>query len=155
MNLEKSLDALDWRIVEALQEDGRLSWSELGRRVGLSQPAVAERVRRLEEAGVILGYHAVVDPARLGLGIRAFVRLRLGHGLEERLYARVALLPEVLECHRITGEDCLILQVAVASVQHLEQLLDQLKPFGMASTSIVLSSVVSHRPIACRAGHRG
>ena len=145
---EARLDDTDWRILEELQQHGRISYSELGRRVALTAPAVAERVRRLEESGVIKGFHADVDPARVGYPITAFVRWT-SKGPDCAYLGEVAKeIPEIVECHRITGETSYIVKVAAASVGHLEQLLDRMMPHGSTITSVVLSSPVVHRAIA-------
>lgn len=132
------------RILKELQADGRLSFAELGRRAGLSTPAAAERVRRLEEAGVIEGYEARINPRALGLDVTAFVRVRVtgAETLARRLTKLASESPEVLECHRCTGDESFILKVRVESVRHLERLIDRLTPFGMTSTALVLSSPV-------------
>lgn len=138
------LDPLALKILAQLQRDARLSFAELGRRVGLSTPAVAERVRRLEDAGVIQGYEARIDPKALGLSVTAFVRIRVS-GAEtqaRKLTALASELSEVLECHRCTGDESFILKVRVESVSHLEKLIDYLTPFGMTSTALVLSSPI-------------
>lgn len=145
---ERMLDATGWRLLQELQEDARLSFAELGRRVGLSTPAVAERVRNLEAAGLVRGYRAEIDLAKLGLPILAFVRMSVVGDVLGRITAVAQELPEVLECHRGTGADSFIMKVAVASVEHLEHLIDRLTPFGSTSTSIVLSSPVPRRTIA-------
>jgi len=138
---EKLLDPTGWQILRELEANARLSFAELGRRVGLSLPAVAERVRKMEDAGIILGYRAQVDPARIGLPICAFVRIRLERELDwSRLEASMAELPHVLEWHNLTGDDCAIVKVAVASIPELERIIQQLKSFGQTTTSIVLSS---------------
>ena len=144
----KVLDAVGWKILEELQEDGRLTFTELGRRVGLSTPAAAERVRQLEAAGVIRGFRAEIDLAKVGLPILAVVRMSVMGDVLTRITALAQDLPEVLECHRGTGADSFIMKVAVASVEHLERLIDRLTPFGTTSTSIVLSSPVTRRTIA-------
>ena len=141
----KLLDAKGWALLRELQVDARLSFAELGRRVGLSTPAVAERVRNLEASGVITGYRAEVDPKKIGLPILAIVRLNVVGDVLPRVTALVRALPEVLECHRGTGGDSFTLKVAVATVEHLEALIDRLTPFGTTSTSIVLSSPVPRR----------
>lgn len=141
---ERLLDPIGWRLIAALQEDARLTYSELGARVGLSAPAVAERMRRLEEAGIITGYHARVAPPLLGLPITAFIRCN-SPGPQIGTIAREA--PEVLECHRVTGDDAFILKVVVASIGHLEGLIDRLLPYGQPTTSIVLSSPVPGREV--------
>lgn len=142
---ERLLDSTGWRLIAALQEDARLTYSELSTRVGLSAPAVAERMRRLEEAGVITGYRAQVDPAKLGLPITAFIRCN-SPGPQIGAIARAA--PEVLECHRVTGDDAFILKVVVASIAHLEVLIDRLLPYGQPTTSLVLSSPVPGREVS-------
>ncbi|HEY7123976.1 MAG TPA: Lrp/AsnC family transcriptional regulator [Ktedonobacterales bacterium] len=144
---DKLMDATGWQILQALQEDARVSFSELGRRVGLSAPAVAERVRRLEEAGVISGYHAQVNMEKIGLTLSAFIRVSLSHERKVLLSVLAKDLPEVLECHSITGDDCLIMKVVVSSVTHLEELLHRLGQFGRTTTSVVLSSPVTRRTI--------
>jgi Lrp/AsnC family leucine-responsive transcriptional regulator len=138
------LDPISWKILAELQKDARLSYAEVGRRVGLSTPAAAERVRRLEAGGVIQGYEARIDPTRLGLAVAAFIRIRLSGSetLAKRLTALAHQMPEVLECHRCTGDESFILKVRVESVQHLEKLIDRFTPFGMTSTSLILSSPV-------------
>lgn len=143
----KLLDAKGWALLRELQLDARLSFAELGRRVGLSTPAVAERVRNLEAAGVLTGYRAEVDPRKVGLPILAIVRLNVVGDVLPRVTALVRALPEVLECHRGTGGDSFTLKVAVATVGHLEALIDRLTPFGTTSTSVVLSSPVARRAI--------
>ncbi|MGH2686910.1 MAG: Lrp/AsnC family transcriptional regulator [Actinomycetota bacterium] len=141
------MDDTDWKLLAELQEDGRASYSELGRRVALTAPAVAERVRRLEESGVIRRFRAEVDPTVLGYPITAFIRWT-SQGPDCAHLAEVAKeMPEILECHRITGETSYILKAAATSVGHLEQLLDRLMPYGSTITSVVLSSSVLHRPI--------
>jgi Lrp/AsnC family leucine-responsive transcriptional regulator len=146
-DLEKTLDATSWEILCALQADARLSFSELGRRVGLSAPAVAERVRKLEEAGIITGYHAQVCTEKIGYALTAFIRMASPSEKCPIVSAFVADLPEVLECHRITGSDSFILKVIVSSVAHLEALIDRLMPYGQLTTSVVLSSPVKSRVI--------
>ncbi len=139
------------RLLTELQQEGRTSLAELGRRVGLSAPAVGERVARLEAAGVIRGYHADVSPAALGRFLPAVVRVRPA----PRQLAKVAEVaresPEVVECHRITGEDCFILHAHLRDVAHLEELIDRFVVFGQTTTSIVQSSPVPRRGVAIEA----
>lgn len=145
---DRLLDKVNWRILRALQEDARISFAELGRRVGLSSPAVAERVHKLEEAGIITGYHAAIDVEAVGLPIRAFLHIS-NPGDWSSHVVRLALdSPEVLECHGITGRDSYVLKVATASVAHLEALINRFEPYGQTETSLVLSSPVERRTLA-------
>lgn len=139
-------DGVDWALLELLQGDARATWSELGRTVRLSAAAVADRVRRLEEAGVITGYRAVVDVARLGRPLRAVVRVDVPRARGHRdLDGLLQELPEVVRCQHLTGEDCHVLEVAVADVAHLERLIDRLGEHGDTTTSVVLSTLIDHR----------
>ncbi|HMI52705.1 MAG TPA: Lrp/AsnC family transcriptional regulator [Candidatus Saccharimonadales bacterium] len=149
LHVEKLLDPIGWQILQQLQENARISHSELGRRVGLSTPAVAERVRRMEEAGIITGYHASVDPTKAGFPIVVYMRLAVsgGENMVSRATAALKAMPELLECHRITGTESFVMRVGLHSVAHLETLIDRLTPFGMTSTSTVLSSPVPFRPL--------
>jgi Lrp/AsnC family leucine-responsive transcriptional regulator len=139
------LDAVNLRLLEELQTDGRLSVAELGRRVSMSPPAVAERVQRLERAGVITGYRAEVDPAALGFAISAVVRIRPAPGQLAKIPEIARETAEVSECHRITGEDCYLLRLHLRSIGELEELLDRFTPYGQTTTSIVHSSPVPRR----------
>jgi Lrp/AsnC family leucine-responsive transcriptional regulator len=150
---DRLLDDVGWRILQELQADGRLPFAELGRRVGLSTPAVIERVRRLEEAGVITGYHASIDPAKIGRGILAIVRVRGGMGdASQRLYRVIESCAEVVEAHHVTGDDCFTCKVYVGSVAELERVIGELATHGSTTTSIVLSSPVARRAFAPLAG---
>jgi Lrp/AsnC family leucine-responsive transcriptional regulator len=142
------LDEIDWRILEEMQRNARVTYSELGRRVALTPPAVAERVRRLEEAGVIRGYRVELDHAMVGLPITAFVRMRAAGSTNcLELGERIRDVPEVLECHRVTGEDSYIAKVAVRSVEHLQDLIDRLMPHAETITAVTLSSPVTNRAV--------
>ena len=148
--IERLLDATGVAIVAALQEEARLTYHALGRRVGLSPPAVAERVRRLEEAGIITGYRATVDRAKLGWPITVFVQIVTAVEQGPRFATAVRAMPEVLECHRVTGGDSFILKACVASTGHLERFLDQLTPYGTSTTAVVLSSPLERHVIGVR-----
>jgi len=141
------VDATDRRIIEELQADGRLPMAELGRRVKLSAPAVAERVQRLERDGVITGYHAAVDPRRIGYPLAAIVRIAPATRQLDKIRELVRESPEVVECHRITGEDCFFLKLHVRSMDDLEPLLDRFTPYGRTTTSLIHSSPVARRPL--------
>lgn len=140
-----ALDALDNAILQALAKDARTPMRELGQEVGLSAPSVTERVRRLEEAGVIRGYRLEVDPAALGWPITAYVRIRPMPGQLSKIAQLAAALPQVAECHRITGEDCFILKVHLASIQSMDSILDRFLVFGQTTTMIVQSTPVPLR----------
>jgi Lrp/AsnC family transcriptional regulator, leucine-responsive regulatory protein len=141
------MDSIDWKILKELQRDARVSYAELGRRVGLTTPAVIERVRKLEDAGIITGYRAEIDAAKVGLPITAFIRMSITGVDYSRIIEVAENAPEVLECHRGTGGDSFIMKVAVSNVEHLQNLIDQLTPYGITTTSIVLSSPVKSRVI--------
>jgi Lrp/AsnC family leucine-responsive transcriptional regulator len=145
---DHSLDATDWRILEALQNDGRASYADLARAVAMSPSAVTERVRRLEEAGVISGYSAVIDHDRIGLPILAFVRLRYPHGNYKPFHDLLATTPEVLEAHHVTGDDCFVMKVTARSMRHLEQVAGRIAGLGSVTTSVVYSSPLSRRALA-------
>lgn len=134
------LDARDFAILEALQEDGRLPLAELGRRIGLSQPAMSERVKRLEERGVIAGYGARVDLKALGLGMMAIIRLKTAHEHIRACLKAFAELPHVVEVHRVTGDDCFVLKAVVPSPEDLAVIVDAIGRFGAVTTSVVLKS---------------
>jgi Lrp/AsnC family leucine-responsive transcriptional regulator len=141
-------DATNLRLLDELQRDARLSLAELGRRVGLSSPAVAERLKRLEDEGVIGGYHAVVNPRALGYTLGVVIRMRPA----PRQIAAVAQLardtPEVVECNRVTGDDCFVMTAYVRDVEHLEQVIDQFVAYGQTTSSIMQSSPVPRRALA-------
>lgn len=141
------LDAIAWKMLESLQHNARISFAELGRKVGLSTPAVAERVHRLEEAGIITGYHASLNLARIGLSIRVLVRLTIPGGEVQTTRALAAMkeLPEISRCHRITGAESFVIEADVVSIRHLEALIDRFSALGATSTSTVLSSPVERR----------
>jgi Lrp/AsnC family leucine-responsive transcriptional regulator len=141
----KLLDDVNLRILDELSADARVGLAELGRRIGLSPPAVAERVQRLERAGVITGYHAEIDPAALGFPISAVVRIRPAPGQLRRIPEVARETPEVTECYRITGEDCYLLRLQLRSIDDLEDTLDRFTPFGLTTTSIIHSAPVARR----------
>jgi len=140
------LDPTDRRILEELAADARLTLAELGRRVNLSPPAARERVQRLERTGVIKGYHAEIDPAALGYPLTAIVRVRPAARQLPRIQELAASIPEVSECHRITGEDCFFVKIHLRSLDELDGVLDQFLVYGQTTTSLVQSSPLPHRP---------
>jgi len=141
----KLLDPVNLRVLDELVSDGRIAMAELGRRVGLSAPAVSERVQRLERAGVIAGYRAELDPRALGFSVSAIVRIRPAPGQLQRIPEVARETPEVAECHRITGDDCYLLRLHLRSIDDLEDVLDRFTPFGLTTTSIVHSTPVPRR----------
>jgi Lrp/AsnC family leucine-responsive transcriptional regulator len=148
MAAELTLDKTDWRLLAELQRDGRTSYAELARAVAMSASAVAERVRRLEEAGVIAGYRATVDPERVGLTVMAFVRLRYPTGNYRPFHALLDTTPEIVEAHHVTGEDCFVLKVLARSMRHLEEVTGRISGLGAVTTSVVYSSPLSGRAVA-------
>ena len=140
------LDDIDRRLIEALQDDARLSYRGLGRRIGLSQPAVADRVRRLEEAGVVLGYRARVDRGSAGLPITAFLRVTCAGDRFQAIQRLARELPAVLECHHVSGESCFMVKVAEASLAGLERTVERFREHGETVSSVVLSSMVEDKP---------
>lgn len=145
------IDEIDWKILKELQVNARITFAELGRRVGLTTPAVIERIKKLEDARIITGYRAEIDTAKVGFPITAFIRMSIS-GVDYSHIIEVAeQSKEVLECHRGTGGDSFILKVAVADVEHLQSLIDRLTPYGITTTSIVLSSPVKRRIIEAKA----
>ena len=139
------LDAVNVRLLRELRCDPRLTMTELGRRVSMSSPAVTERVRRLEEAGIIAGYRVVLDPASLGFPVCAFVRVRPAPGQLAKVIELAQRMPQVVECHRVTGEDCFILKVLLPAMDQLDRLLDRFLLHGVTTTSIIQSSPVPPR----------
>ncbi len=145
------VDEIDWKILKELQLNARSAFAELGRRVGLTTPAVIERIRKLEDAKIIVGYRVEIDTAKVGLPITAFIRMSIS-GVDYSHIIEVAeQSKEVLECHRGTGNDSFILKVAVSDVEHLQTLIDRLTPYGITTTSIVLSTPVKRRIIEAKA----
>lgn len=136
------VDKKDRQILEALQADARQSLAALGKKIGLSQPAMSERVRKLEHSGVIEGYGARVNLRALGVGLEAIIRIRTTHAGIARYLALFEAMPEVLSADRVTGEDCLIVRCAIAEPQDLERVVDALAVEGAVTTSLVLSSPV-------------
>jgi Lrp/AsnC family leucine-responsive transcriptional regulator len=146
------MDPINRRILDELQQDGRVSLAELARRLRVSPPTVAERLSRLESAGVIRGYHADVDPAAAGLALSVIIRIRPAPRQLHKIAELAPRLPEIVECHRITGDDCFLVRAHVRDVAHLEQLIDQLAAYGETTTSIIQSSPVPRRGVTLDLG---
>jgi Lrp/AsnC family leucine-responsive transcriptional regulator len=145
--MDRPLDQTDWRILAELQDDGRLSFKQLAQRVNLSPPAVAERVRRLEESGVITGYRAQVEPAAVGQPLSAFIQMRCQQGRCLLKTSTDRDFPEVTEIHKLTGSFCSMLRVRTASMRHFEALLERLGEHGEMTTHVVLSTQYQGRPV--------
>jgi Lrp/AsnC family leucine-responsive transcriptional regulator len=144
----KDIDGINRRLLVELQNDARLTLAELGRRVDLSPPAVAERLQRLESDGVIVGYRAELSPSALGYSLSAVIRIRPAPRELRKVAELAQKTPEVVECNRITGEDCLIFRLHIRDVEHLEEVIDRFVPYGQTTTSIVQSSPVPARGLA-------
>lgn len=143
--MAENLDATDWAILDELQQDGRIAFTELARRVNLSASATTERVRRLEAVGVVTGYRAEVDLERAGYAALAVVRLKYPGSRHEPLRRMLKERTEILECLRTTGDDCYVLKVAATSMAHLEEVVDALAEFGSTTTNLVFSRTLPFR----------
>jgi len=144
------LDRKDWQILEALQTNARTTNTEIGKRIGLSQPAITARIQRLEEAGVVEGYAARINPKRVGAEIGAFIRLRPEHSGLAQCLKMFERMPEIVDTYRMTGEECFLLKVVVYGMADLEVVIDSLLKLGVVTTSMVLSSYPS-KPVRPRA----
>ena len=147
LRTEAALDEIDWRILDELQRDGRLSLNELGRRISLSAPSVAERVRKLESSGVIAGYRAVVDAARAGQPVAAFIQMRCDRDRCLLKTTRASDYPEIVEIHKLSGDYCSMLRVRASSMRHLESFLERIGRHGDMRSSVVLSTQFEGRPV--------
>jgi Lrp/AsnC family leucine-responsive transcriptional regulator len=147
-------DGRNAALLALLRENPRLGISELARRVGMSAPAMRERVQRLEEAGIIRGYRLELDPAALGYPVSAYVRVRPAPGQLPKIAELARSLPEIVECHRVTGEDCFVLRVYLPSIDALDGMLDRFLAYGQTTTSIIQSTPVPLRGLPLP-GERG
>ena len=141
------MDITDYKIINILQEDGRISMKDLGKIVGLTSPAVSERVKRLEESGVIQGYKAIVNPDKLGRVIKSFINIALPSKNYQDFIEYAQKDNRIVECHHITGEDCLLLKVIVKYMYDLEQVIDKIKQVGKTKTSVILSTIIESKSI--------
>ena len=148
MTVDLMLDRTDWRLLAELQRTGRASFAELARAVAMSPSAVAERIRRLEEAGVIDGYVATINPERVGLTVMAFVRLRYPTGNYRPFHALLDTTPEIIEAHHVTGDDCFVLKVLTRSMRHLEEVTGRISGLAAVTTSVVYSSPLTSRALS-------
>jgi Lrp/AsnC family transcriptional regulator, leucine-responsive regulatory protein len=151
-NENQLLDPINRRLLQELQADARVTMAELGRRINLSAPAVGERVQRLERAGVITGYRAEVDPKAIGFPIAAVVRVRPTTRQLQKIPELAREIPEVVDCHRITGEDCFFVKLHLRSMDDLEEILDRFIVLGQTTTSIIHSTPLARRALPLDAG---
>lgn len=147
-NTVKKLDETDRKIIEILQEDGRISMKDLGKLIGLTSPAVSERIKRLENCGIISGYKAIINPDALGRNIKAFIHISLpGSQSYAEFLENAKSDPRIVECHHITGDDCSLLKVLVRDMQELENVIDNIKKIGSTKTSVILSTPIQAKSI--------
>jgi len=139
------MDELNWRILEVLQQSGRASYAEIGRVVGLTAPAVTERIQKMEDMGIITGYKAVIDPEKLGITIRTIIQLQVNRSVFNNTLKKLAALPEIFDCYRTTGTSSLFLLAGFTSMHHMEYFLNELLQHGEPVSSIILSHPISNR----------
>ena len=142
-----AIDALNWKILKCLQENARLSNAEIGRRVGVSSPAVAERIKKMEDAEIIESYTTVISPIEAGYQLKAIITLRAFMGMLKPFLEKVKTYDEVVNCYRITGNENIVMEVVLKNQKHLESFIDQLITYGETKTQIVLSHVVKYSEI--------
>jgi len=139
------LDKTNWLILEILQKNARLPLTEIARKVGISSPAVSERIFRMEKGGIIDGYQANINLKNIGYGMGVFISAKVRFGQVEKFHELIKITPEILECHKLTGNDCLLIRANVRDTEHLEELNSTLSHYGELTTSLLLSSVVEKR----------
>lgn len=142
-----SIDSLNWKILKCLQSNARLSNAEIGRQVGISSPAVSERIKKMEDASIIRGYHAHIAPIEAGYQLKAIITLRAFMGMLKPFLEKVKTYDEVLNCYRITGNENIVMEVVLKNQKHMESFIDQLIIYGETKTQIVLSHVVSYNDV--------
>ncbi len=142
------MDRTDYHIIEILQLDGRISMKDLGQKIGLTAPAVSERIKKLEDCGIIKGYKAIIEPSKLGMNISAFIDISLPSDKYNSFLSFARNTSEIIECHHVTGGDCMTIKVLVCNMLDLEVLIDEIKKMGSTRTSLILSSPIEAKPIA-------
>ncbi len=142
-----NIDNLNWKILKCLQTDARLSNAEIGRQVGISSPAVSERIKKMEDAGIIQSYNTLVSPFEVGYQLKALITLRAFMGMLKPFLEKVKTYDEVINCYRITGNENIVMEVVLKNQQHLESFIDQLIVYGETKTQIVLSHVIKHNEV--------
>ena len=145
--LEHKLDNIDRKIIELLQKNARMPIKEIAKEVFLSSPAVSARIERLEESGIITGYHAIVNPLLLGYHIRAFINLEVEPGQKKAFYPFIKTIPNVIECNCVTGDYSMLIEVAYASTMELDHFINVLQQYGRTKTLVVFSTSVEHREL--------
>lgn len=148
--MNTKIDALNWKILKYLQENARESFANIGRKIGLTAPAVGERVKKMEDIGIISGYKAIVSHSQTGYQLKAIITLRAFMGKLKPFLEAVSSFEEVVNCHRITGNENIIMMVVLKDQFHLEKFIDKLIQYGETRTHIVLSDVISNAPIKKR-----
>ena len=142
-----AIDSLNWQILKCLQENARMNNSEIGRRVGVSSPAVAERIKKMEDAEIIESYTILISPLKAGNQLKAIITLRAFMGMLKPFLEKVKNYDEVINCYRVTGNENIVMEVVLKNQQHLERFIDQLIVYGETKTQIVLSDVVRQNPV--------
>lgn len=141
------LDQLNWKILKCLQSNSRQSNAEIGRQVGISSPAVSERIKKMEDLGIIQNYHTTVSPFAVGYQLKALITIRAFMGMLKPFLEKVKTFDEVINCYRITGNENIVMEVVLKNQKHLETFIDQLIVYGETKTQIVLSHVIKHNPV--------
>ncbi len=141
------MDSTDMHILEILQKDGRISMKELGKKVGLTSPAVSERVKRLEENGIITGYKAIVNPDLINKSIKALITIAIKSHNYQKFLEYAPKNPYIIECHHVTGSDCMFMKIMVKNMEELEHAIDDLKRFGNTRTNLILSTPIENKVI--------
>lgn len=142
-----SIDSLNWKILRCLQAQARMSNAEIGRQVGISSPAVSERIKKMEDLGIIEDYHTTVSPFEAGYQLKALITIRAFMGKLKPFLDKVKTYDEVINCYRITGNENIVMEVVLKNQNHLETFIDQLIAYGETKTQIVLSHVIKHNPV--------
>ena len=145
-----SIDSLNWKILKCLQQNARLSNAEIGRQVGISSPAVSERIKKMEDLGIIQDYHTTVSPFEAGYQLKALITIRAFMGMLKPFLDKVKSYDEVINCYRITGNENIVMEVILHNQNHLETFIDQLITYGETKTHIILSNVIDDKPIKQR-----
>ncbi len=140
-----NIDKLNWLILEELQENARIPLTEISKRIGLSSPSVAERIQKMEDAGILKGYEAILDKEAMGYLLGVYISIKIRFGQVERFEEFVKTVPEICECHKLTGHDCMMMKGFVRNPRHLEELNIKLAAYGELNTSLILSSIVEKR----------